>query len=107
MFLALSYQNSHGLFLQGKPPNTAVRTVTRTIVHQGTTSTKTHTTIAASTTATLAVGEWTDWTKFKANVVNLGGWLELEEVFNQYWWNQYTPLPMMSEWTFCKTLGSR
>lgn len=86
--------------------NTALKTVTTTTVRRGTTATKTYTTTAASTTATLAVGEWTDWTKFKANGVNLGGWLELEKVFNQYWWDQYAP-NADDEWTFCKTLGPR
>lgn len=76
------------------------------MVHHGTTATKTYTVTAASTTATLAAGEWTDWTKFKANGVNLGGWLELEKVFNQYWWDQYAP-DADDEWNFCKSLGSR
>ncbi|KAF3389230.1 putative glucan 1,3-beta-glucosidase A [Penicillium rolfsii] len=86
--------------------NTVIRTVTKTTVHHGTTATKTYTVTAASTTATVAAGEWTDWTKFKANGVNLGGWLELEKVFNQYWWDQYAP-DADDEWNFCKSLGAR
>jgi hypothetical protein len=36
----------------------------------------------------------------------LGGWLELEKVFNQYWRDQYAP-DADDEWNFCKSLGSR
>ncbi|RAH80604.1 glycoside hydrolase, partial [Aspergillus japonicus CBS 114.51] len=49
---------------------------------------------------------FTDWTKFKANGVNLGGWLEQEQVFDQVWWDSYAP-NATDEWTFCKTLGSQ
>lgn len=86
--------------------NTAVHTLTATFTNAHYTSTKTYTTTVASATATLAAGTWTDWKKYKANGVNLGGWLELEEVFDQYWWNQYAP-NATDEWTFCETLGSR
>ncbi|KAJ5622896.1 hypothetical protein N7490_011501 [Penicillium lividum] len=83
---------------------TAVRTITRTATHHGSTTTKTYTTVVASTTATIAAGQYTNWTTYKANGVNLGGWLELEKVFNQYWWDQYAP-NADDEWTFCETLG--
>lgn len=68
-------------------------------------TTKTYTTTMASVTATVSAGEWTDWTKYKANGVNLGGWLEQEKVFDQYWWDQYAP-EAVDEWTFCESLGS-
>ncbi|RDW64411.1 putative exo-beta-1,3-glucanase (GH5-family) member of the ScExg1-family [Aspergillus mulundensis] len=48
---------------------------------------------------------YTSGRPFKANGVNLGGWLEQEKVFNQYWWDQYAP-DAEDEWTFCETLGS-
>ncbi|KAJ5768896.1 hypothetical protein N7520_003455 [Penicillium odoratum] len=83
---------------------TAVRTITRTATYHGSTTTKTYTTVVASTTATIAAGQYTNWTTYKANGVNLGGWLEMEKVFNQYWWDQYAP-NADDEWTFCKTLG--
>ena len=86
--------------------NTAVRTVTTTSYGSGISATKTYTTTVASATATQAAGEWTNWKKYKANGVNLGGWLEQEEVFNQYWWGQYAP-NATDEWTFCETLGAR
>ncbi|KAJ5125254.1 hypothetical protein N7448_004582 [Penicillium atrosanguineum] len=88
--------------------NTAVRTMTSTAYHHGSSTVKTYTTTATSaiSTATLAAGEYTDWTSFKANGVNLGGWLEQEEVFDQYWWDQYAP-NATDEWTFCETLGDQ
>lgn len=85
---------------------TAVRTIVRTATHHGTTTTKTYTTTVASTTATIAAGQYTNWTTYKANGVNLGGWLEQEQVFNQYWWDQHAP-EADDEWTFCETLGSQ
>ncbi|KAJ5669569.1 hypothetical protein N7462_010639 [Penicillium macrosclerotiorum] len=86
--------------------HTDVRTIVKTATHHGTTTTKTYTTTVASATATIAAGEYVDWTKYKANGVNLGGWLEQERVFNQYWWDQYAP-DADDEWTFCETLGSQ
>jgi hypothetical protein len=86
--------------------NTAVRTIVTTASSLGHKATKTYTTTLASVTATVSAGEWTDWTKYKANGVNLGGWLEQEQVFNQYWWDQYAP-DAADEWTFCETLGAR
>lgn len=82
--------------------------MTSTAYHHGSSTVKTYTTTVASatSTATLAAGEYTDWTTFKANGVNLGGWLEQEEVFDQYWWDQYAP-NATDEWTFCETLGDQ
>ncbi|THX72985.1 glycoside hydrolase [Aureobasidium pullulans] len=64
------------------------------------------TTVPASTTS-LASGEWTDWTIYSANGVNLGNWLEIERSNNQYFWDSYVNGPAVTdEWTFCKTLGN-
>ncbi|KAJ5348273.1 uncharacterized protein N7506_001526 [Penicillium brevicompactum] len=61
--------------------NTAVRTIVTTASSAlGHKTTKTYTTTMASVTATISRGDWTDWTKYKANGVNLGGWLEQEQV---------------------------
>lgn len=84
--------------------NSAVRTVTSTGYIRGNKVTKTYTSTAVSATSTQKPGEYTDWTSFKANGVNLGGWLEQEEVFDQDWWNQHAP-NATDEWTFCETLG--
>jgi hypothetical protein len=88
--------------------NAAVRTVTSTGYVHGTSVTKVYTKTVASATpaATLAAGEYTNWNSFKANGVNLGGWLEQEQVFDQYWWDQYAP-NASDEWTFCETLGDK
>jgi len=51
-------------------------------------------------------GNFIDWTTFKANGVNLGGWLEKEKTHDPIWWDQYAP-NAPDEWTFCKTLGSQ
>ncbi|KAL2817853.1 glycoside hydrolase superfamily [Aspergillus granulosus] len=92
-----------------KPTHTTtkpVATITTTLIGQSSSVIKTYTTPIASPTpsATLRAGDFTDWTTYKANGVNLGGWLELEKVFNQYWWDQYAP-DAEDEWTFCETLG--
>ncbi|KAJ5935982.1 hypothetical protein N7454_005280 [Penicillium verhagenii] len=93
--------------LNTKPASqTDVRTIVRTATHLGSTTTKTYTTTVASTTATVVPGQYTNWTTYKANGVNLGGWLEQEEVFNQYWWDQHAP-EAVDEWTFCEDLGSQ
>ncbi|KAL5335784.1 glycoside hydrolase superfamily [Aspergillus crustosus] len=91
-----------------RPTTKSTHTVTTTIYGQGSSTVKTYTATASSAiaTSTVRAGEWTDWTKFKANGVNLGGWLEQERVFNQYWWDQYAP-DAEDEWTFCETLGAR
>ncbi|KAF8850655.1 glycoside hydrolase [Acephala macrosclerotiorum] len=47
-----------------------------------------------------------DWTTFKANGANLGGWLEVEQVIDPTWWNQYAP-NAPDELTFCQTLSSQ
>ncbi|THV72926.1 glycoside hydrolase, partial [Aureobasidium pullulans] len=63
------------------------------------------TTVPASTTS-LASGEWTDWTIYGANGVNLGNWLEIERSNNQYFWDSYVNgSAVTDEWTFCETLG--
>ncbi|KAL4862316.1 hypothetical protein BDV12DRAFT_46201 [Aspergillus spectabilis] len=91
-----------------RPTTKSAHTVTTTIYGHGSSTIKTYTATASSSIATPAVhaGEWTDWTKFKANGVNLGGWLEQERVFNQYWWDQHAP-DAEDEWTFCETLGAQ
>ncbi|KAL4924017.1 glycoside hydrolase [Aspergillus undulatus] len=90
-----------------KPTYTSGRPVTTTLYAPGTSTTVTNTAVTPSSTPkpTPKHGEFTDWTKFKANGVNLGGWLEQEKVFNQYWWDQHAP-DAEDEWTFCETLGS-
>ncbi|KAL4794828.1 glycoside hydrolase [Aspergillus venezuelensis] len=90
-----------------KPTYTSGRPVTTTLYAPGTSTTVTYTAVTPSSTPkpTTKPGDFTDWTTFKANGVNLGGWLEQEKVFNQYWWDQYAP-DAEDEWTFCETLGS-
>ncbi|KAL5046584.1 glycoside hydrolase superfamily [Aspergillus fruticulosus] len=90
-----------------KPTYTSGHPVTTTLYAPGTSTAVTYTAVTPSSTpkATPKSGDFTDWTTFKANGVNLGGWLEQEKVFNQYWWDQYAP-DAEDEWTFCETLGS-
>ncbi|KAM0342940.1 hypothetical protein ACHAPU_009058 [Fusarium lateritium] len=40
-----------------------------------------------------------DWRTFKANGVNLGGWLHQNAVIDPKWWNQYA-LDTLDEWDF-------
>jgi len=51
-------------------------------------------------------GQFINWTTFKANGANLGGWLEKEKTHDPIWWDQYAP-NAPDEWTFCQTLGSQ
>lgn len=37
-------------------------------------------------------GNFLDWSTFKANGVNLGGWLVIEWSNDQAWWNSHVPL---------------
>ena len=50
--------------------------------------------------------EYVDWRKFKANGVNLGGWLVQESTIDTTWWSKYSG-GAPDEWTICKNLGSR
>ncbi|KAG5787746.1 hypothetical protein H9Q69_013190 [Fusarium xylarioides] len=47
-----------------------------------------------------------NWKTFKANGVNLGGWLHQEAVIDPTWWNQYAP-GTPGEWDFCAKLKSQ
>jgi hypothetical protein len=99
--------------------NTALYTATSTFQHSNTTSrptviqtfsnvSTTYTTtstgsVTSSGSTSTATGEYTDWSVFVANGVNLGGWLEVEtsnnpEVFQ-------TAPAAADEWTMCEILG--
>ncbi|KAJ0140580.1 hypothetical protein HZ326_16515 [Fusarium oxysporum f. sp. albedinis] len=47
-----------------------------------------------------------NWKTFKANGVNVGGWLHQEAVIDPTWWNQYAP-GTPDEWDFCAKLKSK
>jgi len=51
-------------------------------------------------------GNFINWKTYKANGVNLGGWLEKEKTHDPQWWDTYAP-DAPDEWTFCETLGSQ
>ena len=51
-------------------------------------------------------GQFVNWTTYKANGANLGGWLEKEKTHDPIWWDQYAP-DAPDEWTLCQTLGSK
>lgn len=48
-----------------------------------------------------------DWSTFKANGVNLGGWLHQEQVIDPVWWNSNGGQGLLDEWDFCANLGSQ
>ncbi|KAL2204234.1 glycoside hydrolase [Sarocladium strictum] len=48
-----------------------------------------------------------DWSKFKANGVNLGGWLHQEQVIDPVWWNQNGGTGLLDEWDWCANLGEQ
>ncbi|KAF5718809.1 glucan 1 3-beta-glucosidase A [Fusarium mundagurra] len=47
-----------------------------------------------------------NWKTFRANGVNLGGWLHQEAVIDPKWWSQYAP-GKPDEWDFCAKLKSQ
>ncbi|KAF5971501.1 triacylglycerol lipase II precursor [Fusarium coicis] len=47
-----------------------------------------------------------NWKTFKANGVNLGGWLHQEAVIDPTWWKRYAP-GTPDEWDFCAKLKSQ
>ncbi|KAI5244682.1 glycoside hydrolase [Aureobasidium subglaciale] len=61
--------------------------------------------LASSSTAieTNSTATYIDWRTFKANGVNLGGWLEQEQSMDQAWWFRHSNAS--DEWNFCKGLG--
>ncbi|KAJ4346650.1 uncharacterized protein N0V89_010581 [Didymosphaeria variabile] len=51
-------------------------------------------------------GNFINWKTFKANGVNLGGWLEKEKTHDPIWWDQVGGSAAPDEWNLCLTLGS-
>ncbi|THY91520.1 glycoside hydrolase [Aureobasidium pullulans] len=60
---------------------------------------------SAATNITNSSSPWIDWRTFKANGVNLGGWLEQEQSMDQAWWFKHSNAS--DEWNFCKGLGTQ
>ncbi|KAK5132203.1 hypothetical protein LTR08_009327 [Meristemomyces frigidus] len=54
----------------------------------------------------LTGGKFIDWSTYKANGANLGGWLAKEYNHDPIWWDEHAP-GTADEWTFCETLGSK
>ena len=52
-------------------------------------------------------GNFVNWTTFKANGANLGGWLEKEQTHDPIWWSSVGGDGAPDEWTLCQTLGSK
>lgn len=52
------------------------------------------------------VGKYVNWTTFKANGANLGGWLEKEDNIDPIWWDSFN-ISAPDEWTLCEQLGSK
>ncbi|KAI1843442.1 hypothetical protein JX265_013324 [Neoarthrinium moseri] len=51
--------------------------------------------------------DFVDWTLFKANGANLGGWLEKEKTHDPIWWNSLgdAAAATSDEWSLCEALG--
>ena len=60
--------------------------------------------VASPTTA--QKDNYVNWRKFRANGVNLGGWLAQEANIDPYWWDQYCR-NTVDEWTCCVKLGDQ
>lgn len=50
--------------------------------------------------------DYVNWREFKANGVNLGGWLAQEANIDPYWWDRYCR-GTVDEWNCCIELGDR
>src|SRR5690348_2304794 len=50
--------------------------------------------------------DYVNWKTFKANGVNLGGWLEQEAVIDPTWWSQNCG-DTHDEWNCCARLGAQ
>ncbi|KAL3481820.1 glycoside hydrolase superfamily [Aspergillus californicus] len=53
----------------------------------------------------LVAGQYLDWRTYKANGVNLGGWLVQESTIDTSWWAQYSK-GAPDEWGLCANQGS-
>ncbi|KAJ9626292.1 hypothetical protein H2203_003924 [Taxawa tesnikishii (nom. ined.)] len=51
-------------------------------------------------------GNFINWSTYKANGVNLGGWLEKEYTHDPIWWDTVAP-GTPDEWTLCEKLGTQ
>ncbi|KFA70908.1 hypothetical protein S40288_10151 [Stachybotrys chartarum IBT 40288] len=58
----------------------------------------------ANVAAAAAQSTYLNWRSFRANGVNLGGWLHQEAVIDPAWWNQHAP-GTLDEWDFCVAAG--
>lgn len=50
--------------------------------------------------------DYVNWRTFKANGVNLGGWLCQEKTIDPYWWSRYCS-GTEDEWNCCAKLGDQ
>ncbi|KAG9527081.1 glycoside hydrolase, partial [Aureobasidium melanogenum] len=92
------------------PQSSTTITTSLTSTSTGATTTKVIATVVTSTVpaavTSQAAGEYTDWTTFVSNGVNLGNWLEIEESNDQYFWDAHVNgTAVQDEWTFCEVLG--
>ncbi|KAH0031478.1 glycoside hydrolase, partial [Aureobasidium melanogenum] len=92
------------------PQSSTTITTSLTSTSTGATTTKVIATVATSTVpaavTSQAAGEYTDWTTFVSNGVNLENWLEIEESNDQYFWDAHVNgTAVQDEWTFCEVLG--
>jgi aryl-phospho-beta-D-glucosidase BglC (GH1 family) len=63
-------------------------------------------TLRASGAVAVPTASYVDWTTFKASGVNLGGWLEQEDVIDPVFWAEYGG-NATDEWGLCAHLGSQ
>ncbi|KAL2859318.1 glycoside hydrolase superfamily [Aspergillus pseudodeflectus] len=55
---------------------------------------------------TVAAAEYINWTTYKANGVNLGGWIVQELFIDSAWWAAHSKCAIApDEWTLCANLG--
>jgi hypothetical protein len=54
----------------------------------------------------VAAADYINWTTYKANGVNLGGWLVQELFIDSAWWVAHSKCAIApDEWTLCANLG--
>lgn len=62
--------------------------------------------LATPVSSLASADSFVDWRNFRANGVNLGGWLEQESTIDTAWFNRYSG-GATDEWGLCENLGSR
>lgn len=104
---ASSSTTSGVVYVNGTTTNTtgSATTVSASLT-TGTSTSSSNTTTYSHSNNWTHTSDWIDWNTYKANGVNFGNWLELEEDYDQTWWAEYGG-NSTDEWELCQYLGDQ